>query len=56
MKLAFYDEFVPAMISGERVINIRTAVRHLNQATPQLLLLSDATANFGPVFEVACAD
>jgi len=50
LKLAYYDDLIPAVISGGDA-----AAQHLNQATPHLLM-SDTIANFGPLSEVACAD
>jgi 2-keto-4-pentenoate hydratase/2-oxohepta-3-ene-1,7-dioic acid hydratase in catechol pathway len=45
LKLAFIDDFVPAVVRDGRAVDIRPAVRHLRQATPQLLMV-DIIAHF----------
>jgi len=46
MRLGFYDDFVPAVIVGERVIDISPAVVHLDHGSPQSLM-ADIIAHFG---------
>ena len=38
MKLAFFDEFVPAVVADQRVVDISSAVSRLNHGSPQLLM------------------
>lgn len=38
MKLAFIDDFVPAVIANHRAVDISSAVRTLNHGSPQLLM------------------
>jgi 2-keto-4-pentenoate hydratase/2-oxohepta-3-ene-1,7-dioic acid hydratase in catechol pathway len=38
MKLAFFDDFLPGLVAGDRVIDISAAVRSLNHGSPQLLM------------------
>ena len=45
MKLGFFDEFVPGVIMGDRIVDISNVVSHLNQGSPQLLM-SDIIAKF----------
>lgn len=38
MRLGFYDEFIPAVIEDQRVVDISSAINRLNHGSPQLLM------------------